>query len=195
MQENVYAVPESNLEVLPVPTQHMFYVVSKKKFLILFFSTFSLYGIYWNFKNWSLYKKYHNDNMWPIMRAIFSVFFTHSLFSEIDSRLKKINTEFSWNASVTATFVVIVLILSNVIDRIAGYTEDWVMLLVFPILIIHGGLLLKAQVAINIACEDQKGATNSKLTLLNWVWIVIGSLFAATAIGGSILIILNPEGV
>ena len=80
MQENVYAVPESNLEILPESPRHMFYVVSKIKFLVLFFATFSLYGVYWNFKNWSLYKNYHNDDIWPIMRAIFSVFFTHSLF-------------------------------------------------------------------------------------------------------------------
>jgi hypothetical protein len=130
------------------------------------------------------------------MRAIFSIFFTHSLFNEIDFRLKKIDTNFSWNASVLATFVVIILIVSNVIDRIAEYSKaDWVMLLVFPILIIHGLLLLKAQSAINIACEDPRGITNKEFTWLNWVWIILGSLFVATATAGIILAFLNPESV
>ena len=194
MQENVYAVPESNLDISPAPARQMFYVVSKAKFLVLFFSTFSLYGVYWNFKNWSCYKSYHNDDMWPIMRAIFSVFFTHSLFSEIDFRLKKMDTSFTWNASVLATFVVIILILSNVIDRIATYANaDWLMLLAFPILIVHGLLLLKAQRAINIACEDPEGLTNKTFTGLNWMWIILGVVFTVTTIAGSVLFFLYPE--
>jgi hypothetical protein len=66
----------------PVQTTKMeFYAVSQKKFLIMYIGTLGLYSVYWFYKHWSLYKKSENEEMWPIMRSIFQIFFTHSLFS------------------------------------------------------------------------------------------------------------------
>ncbi len=196
MQENVYAIPESNIDTLQIPVRQMFYVVSKTKFLVLFFCTFGLFSIYWHFKNWKLYKSYHNENMMPVMRAIFSVFFTHALFSVVDMRIKDLNKEFVWNHSLYATLVVTVVILSNILDRVSSYSSyEWISILVLPLLILHGWLLAKAQAAINICCEDPLGISNNQFTWLNWIWILLGGLFVLTVIFGVVLIVLELQGI
>lgn len=196
MQENVYAIPESNIDTLQIPVRQMFYVVSKTKFLVLFFCTFGLFSIYWHFKNWKLYKSYHNENMMPVMRAIFSVFFTHALFSVVDMRIKDLNKEFVWNHSLYATFVVTVVILSNILDRVSSYSSyEWISILVLPLLILHGWLLAKVQAAINICCEDPLGISNNQFTWLNWIWILLGGLFVLTVIFGVVLIVLELQGI
>ncbi len=106
MQENVYAVPESILnDSQVVPVRQMFYVVSKTKFLVLFFCTFGMYSLYWHFKNWKQYKDYHKDRIIPALRAIFSIFFTHSLFSEVDGVLKRSEKKFDWDPTSCASWV------------------------------------------------------------------------------------------
>ena len=57
MNENVYKVPESNLIAGSDQLDGDFYVVGKIKFLVLFFSTFGLYSLYWFYRNWKLYKE------------------------------------------------------------------------------------------------------------------------------------------
>ncbi len=193
MQENVYAVPESILnDSQVVPVRQMFYVVSKTKFLVLFFCTFGMYSLYWHFKNWKQYKDYHKDRIIPALRAIFSIFFTHSLFSEVDGVLKRSEKKFDWDPTSCASWVVVSAILGNVIDRIAESTGvTWLVLIVFPLLAVHGLLLLRAQTAINISCDDPLGITNNKFTGLNWFWIVIGFLFVAIMLFGIFLIFIE----
>lgn len=43
-------------DVVIADAEPMFYVVSKRKFTILFLSTIGLYYLYWFYKNWDRYQ-------------------------------------------------------------------------------------------------------------------------------------------
>lgn len=168
-----------------------FYIVSKKKFIWLYFSTFGFYSIYWFFKNWMIQKKFHRETYWPIMRGLFYIFFTHSLFRQVDKKLKDSDKKYIWDHGGIATQIVILTIASNALGRLAmkyigsPYTDIGSLALAA----VSGVLLLGVQSAINLACNDPEGTSNDKLSPLNIFWIVIGIIFTAL----SILVIFIPE--
>ncbi|WP_049631642.1 hypothetical protein [Cellvibrio sp. pealriver] len=188
MEENIYAAPEATLTNTEADSvEQAFYVVSTAKFLTLFFFTFSLYGLYWHFKNWKQYKIAYDDHEpMPIMRAIFSIFFTHALFFAIDMRLKQLKTNFNWDPSTWATIAVISVFISPIIDHFAETNPavgviDFVSLVLMAI---YGFALFKAQRAINISCNDPTGSSNSNFTFANCVWIFFGSIILTLALIG-----------
>lgn len=194
MDENVYQTPQAELveENIDAPE---FYAVSLNKFLILFFATFSLYQIYWFYKNWSFYSKSSGESMWPIMRGLFSIFFAHSLFSLVDEKLKQVNSNYTWPASMLATIYVIFTIVGNVSDRLSAKDigspiTDFIGLLVLPIV---GWSLYKAQKAVNLSLGDPEGKTNNFLSPLNYVWIILGVVLWAIAGFGLYAITWAPE--
>ncbi|MDF3013351.1 MAG: hypothetical protein K0Q78_1555 [Cellvibrio sp.] len=192
MQENIYAAPEANLATATGSSvEPAFYVVSPVKFLMLYFFTFSFYGLYWHYKNWSQYKIFYRDSEpMPIMRAIFSIFFTHGLFSVIDMRIKDQQRDYSWNPTVWATIGVIALLGARLIDRFtaSGSMSEPIEFVPFPLIIVYGIVLLKAQCAINMSCNDPGGKSNSNFTLANCAWIFFGTIFYCLTLIGLFLL-------
>ncbi len=191
MQENIYAAPEAALtEPEDNSVQPVFYVVSPAKFITLYIVTFSLYGLYWHYKNWQQYKIYYNDNTpMPIMRAIFSIFFTHGLFSVVDMQIKSQQKDFAWKPNVWATVAVIALLASRIINQVtsSGSMSEPIEFLPIPLMVLYGVVLLKAQRAINLGCNDPSGRSNSKFTFANCVWIFFGVAIIALALLGIFL--------
>jgi hypothetical protein len=166
----------------------MFYVVSKRKFAILFLSTFTAYTLYWFYKNWDCYKRKHPEasrfgsTVSPAPRAAFSMFFTHSLFRKIKAHGRDQPALARWRSSLHATIVVALMVLSNFVDSfIAGPAGDvasfaCVFVLVLP--------FLKAQAMINLSCGDPQGRGNDRLSKANWAWVIAGAvLWALLAVG------------
>lgn len=193
MDANIYSPPKANLNIIDLPdidtqTEHQndYYVVASKKFFILFFSTFGFYQIYWFYKNWQLYKARTNEKIWPVMRAIFSIFFIHSLFRNVDNSISASRTEFEWNSNSLATTLVLLKVLENLMDKLSSknlgspYT-DIMTLVIVPII---GWKLHAAQQAINIACNDPDGASNQTFSRANYIWIGIALLFWVLVIVG-----------
>lgn len=159
---------------------HKFYVVSIQKFWILFIASFGLYALYWFYKHWYEIKSFQKSDIWPIPRAIFQVFFTHSLFKEITSTLKNKQISFKWvlPPSLLATIYVVVSIVSNAADRFSRRNDnfsavDVVSLVLLPVL---GWCLAQAQKAANLAVGDAQGASNATMTMTNYVWLVFFGL-------------------
>jgi len=156
-----------------------FYVVSPKKFLILFLGTFGIYTVYWFFKHWSLYKKSVNEDMWPIMRGIFSIFFTHSLFALFEMKYEKKTGEppksINFLATIYVTFAIGCQICSKLSDN--GYGNPITLYLGLLILPVSCWVLYQAQSLANYSGADVKGESNNKLTGLNYFWLVLGAIF------------------
>ena len=56
-----------------------FYVVSARKFWLLFLLTGGIYCVAWFYKNWAHFKRAtKDDDIWPGPRAVFHIFFVHS---------------------------------------------------------------------------------------------------------------------
>lgn len=155
-----------------------FYVVSPKKFLLLFIGTFSLYSFYWFYKNWDLYKKSTDEEMWPIMRAIFSIFFVHSLFELIANKYREQTKEKFISVSYLATIYVILTILSRISDKLSDNEilipfTYYISFLSLPVI---GAIFYKVQLLINTACDIPNGNSNNKLTPLNYMWLILGGV-------------------
>lgn len=156
-----------------------FYIVSPKKFLILFIGTFGIYAVYWFFKHWDQYKKSTNEDMWPIMRGIFSIFFTHSLFALFEMKYKNKTGEMPKSINYLATMYVVVAIICQIFSKLSdnGYGVPltfYFSLFIFPV---SGWVLYKAQSLANFSGDDVNGNSNNKITFLNYIWLILGFAF------------------
>lgn len=194
LSDSIFAPPEADVET-PAERSHDYYVVSPTKFFLLSVLTFDLYVVYWFYRNWRLIKERDKDTSWPPMRGVFFVFFTHSLMTDIVETMKTRGKEYDWQPMTTATFVVIVAIASNVIDRMAtqGVGSPTTDVVGTALAIVLPAILLQGQRAINFACDDVGGKTNSTYTLANWVWMVIGGLVWLLSIFGLYAMLFAPE--
>jgi hypothetical protein len=182
-------------ELSAADTDAMFYVVSRRKFTILFLATLGFYSTYWFYKNWDRVKdasSYATDaksTIWPLPRAIFAVFFVHALFKKIKEHGKEKQQVRLWGNAAHANGVVVLLLLTNVLDRLAGkdigspYFDVLSLLILAPTL----PVFLAAQDIINVTCNDPKGACNDKLTKANAVWIGLGVIFWCLLLLGIVL--------
>ena len=189
----LYAPPQAEIAVADTD-QPDFYVVATWKFYLMSLMTFDLYLVYWFYRNWRNVRLRTGESLWAPARGLFYIFFTHSLFSRVDSKLKEEDYEFSWSPGSLATLLVLMTIISNVLDRlsfkmIGSPATDFLSILMVPIL---PAIALKAQRAINVACGDTDGSQNTKLTAANWIWIVLGGLWWALVMLGLYAILLTP---
>jgi len=190
MSDSFYSTPQSEVGLEEVAEEGEYYVVSTLKFTMLYISTLGIYALYWFYRNWKLHKIKQGLDIWPIPRAIFAIFFIHSLFNNVNSKLKDSGSDFSWKSGIMATLFIVLSIGSSVCDRLADseiglpYTT-FVSLIILPFTFY---ILLKAQKAINTAENDPTGSTNSSITLLNCVWIFLGLLIWGAAIIGVLVV-------
>jgi hypothetical protein len=179
-QFDVYSPPKAAIEpqASAALASDALYVVSPFKFSLLFLATLGIYQVYWFYRNWKRVSQLMHDNLWPIPRALFSVFFTHSLFRWVDQKLSRLEKPFEWSASGTATQVVLLNILISLLDRAAGRSlgspwTDFASLALLPVLLLP---LLRAQKAINHLSGDPLGESNRALTVANVAWLLVGGV-------------------
>ena len=194
MTESIYAPPAAEIEVSE-NADGVYYVVAPGKFLLLTILTMGLYLVYWFYRQWRMVKERDESAIWPVPRGLFYIFFTHSLFSDINERLRDSGTSYEWSPGTSATLVVIVTILSNVLGRMSGENigppfTDILSLAIVPVL---AYLALPAQKAANAASGDASGSSNASFTGANWVWMILGGLIWALSLFGLYFIITQPE--
>jgi hypothetical protein len=169
----------------------LFYVVSKRKFAILFLATFGGYAVYWFYKNWDRYRDGSSfdseaGSIWPFPRAIFAIFFVHSLFRKIKAHAPDKPALTAWASNAHAWQLIVFLLAGDVLDRASArsigspYTDYLSIVIMAPML----ALFLWAQEKINISCDDPSGAGNNRLTKANYFWIILGALWWALVILG-----------
>ena len=194
MSELLYAPPEAEIAVAS-SAEDEFYVVAPRKFYWLSILTFNVYLIYWFYRNWRQVKRQTSESIWPHARGIFFIFFTHSLFGDVDQKIKSLGKQFIWNPNSIATMVVILTVLSNILDRLSSNNigspfTDLVGIGLVPVI---PAILQQAQQAINFACEDPHGASNEAFTLANWVWMIFGALIWLLIMVGLYFMFAEPE--
>ena len=184
MPYDFYKPPQSDLLLLDAEPD--FYIVSARKFLILAVSTLGIYYLYWFYQHWKHQKIKRSEKIWPLPRAIFTVFFTHSLFSRIQHNLKIQQQPFVWAPSFLATVYVFFSVTGSLADRLSGRMEmPMIMMLYgFLTLIPTTYATYKAQQAANLACEDAHGSHNDRITPVNMVWISLGMILWALSLLG-----------
>ncbi|MBX3712327.1 MAG: DUF4234 domain-containing protein [Lysobacter sp.] len=181
-QDNLYAPPTAPIvdpqtEAASRPTP--FYVVSTAKVAVLSIVTFGLYTLYWFWRHWKLHKIDRKLDIWPVPRAVFSIFFAHSLNSEIDHRITRNGERHRWSPGLWATLYVVAVIASRIANRVPETVMSAEMALLASMTAVFAitASLFHAQRAANIASGDPQALSNNRFTVANWVWIVLGGLF------------------
>lgn len=179
MSDNLYAPPQADLVA---PSAHTapqpFYVVSKAKFLTLYVLTFGIYQLYWAYKNWHQFRHASGQELWPVARALFSIFFIHALYREADAILKRDGRSQDWRHDELATLFVGGVILNAVLDGLArqhmGYPFiDIASLALLPVL---AWVTWLGQRGLNAAAGDLHGQSNARFTPINYLFMVLGTL-------------------
>lgn len=156
-----------------------FYVVARTKFFVLFFVTMGFYQLYWFYRHWTRHRGHHKTNISPIWRAIFSIFFTHSLCREIGQSLARAGAAYRWWPALLAWGFVLLQLVSVVSERLAAYEvgSPYTDLLGLAVMVPVAYCMWSIQKAANLACGQPDGESNRKFTWANWVWIVLGGLW------------------
>lgn len=194
MNESIYAPPEADVGDA-LSDEDPYYVVGTRKFYLLSLMTFTLYIVYWFYRNWRSIKLNNREDIWPVPRALFYIFFTHSLLTDVNERLKTVGSDFQWRPGAIAGLFVAIVILSNVLSNLADRSigspaTDLISMALLPLIPF---IMLKAQRAINIASDDPDGSSNQGLTVINWVWLVLGFLGWLLVLVGLYLTLFAPE--
>lgn len=87
--------------------------------------TFGTYTLYWFYKHWKAVEPQLDAKITPALRALFNIFFTHSLFRQIDSGAQRAGLKPEWRPASSATLFVVALVVSQVADRIAARAEEF----------------------------------------------------------------------
>jgi hypothetical protein len=166
---------ESGLEYFPV---------SEGKLMTLYILSFGFYGVYWFYKNWKLQQPKMDKKIFPLMRAIFSIFFTHSLFNRINRSADNLEKKHKFNANLLATFFVVAVIVGNLLDRIAYNTgmleilsSNTVIIISLIIFMFSVYPLAAVQSTVNRINNDMLGYLNHRYSLWNYLLIALGVTF------------------
>lgn len=175
MQDNLYLSSEKQ----KTPE---FYVVSAQKFVILFLGTAGLYMTYWFYKQWECYKRTHQSKHWPIMRALFSVFFVHSLFRILTERYQQKSGKKSGVLKTASILFIIVAAISFFSGNVSDTAEIKPYLILVNLFTtpLFCWFCYQAQWFANYICEDVDGKSNNTFSAANYMWIAFGiTLWAA----------------
>ncbi len=93
-----------------------YFAVSPLKLVVMSFCTFTLYQIYWFYKNWWLVKERERSNINPAMRSVFAYFFCYSLFSKLRDTAQENHVAVTLPAGPLAALWIVVTLLSILPD-------------------------------------------------------------------------------
>jgi hypothetical protein len=160
-----------------------FYVVSVPKLTILFIATLGVYGVYWFYRNFSIRKRAFGLDISPVARGIFSLFFAHELFREMDVAAGQRGDRPSFNAKSQATLYVVLGVLAAVLSRLPlnGLLPQIVTLGLGLAAVVP---LIAAQKVANYASGDPSGETNAGIDVGSVLACLAGAAFWALILLG-----------
>lgn len=175
MNDNIYAPPTAELTAT-VKTSSEFYIISKTKLLVLSVLSFGLYTYIWSYKNWSLYKKAHQLDIWPLARATFFIFFIHQLYRRADDCVARSGRKFDFDFEQWATVFVVLTVGVRLFQAMASRIDGWYFYKPLAILAVPlcAYILQRGQGLVNFAAHDPEGRSNARFNLWNYLVIVPG---------------------
>lgn len=178
MEHNPYQAPLAVVTDEVADAEQPFFVVTPRKLLLMQLGTGGLYGVYWFYGHWKAQNAQPGRDYWPVPRAIFSIFFAHSLFAEIRRISEQRAGAAPFASSLFATIYVSAMLASWLIGQLDRFGVSALAIQAIALLMIvpTTWALYRAQLAANHACGNDEGAANASLSAANFVWLVIGAL-------------------
>ncbi|WP_431146424.1 hypothetical protein [Pseudomonas alvandae] len=160
-------------EVTLEKAETKFYVVSRNKLILMSVLSSGFYLPYWHYRNWKAYRTATGEKVWPLIRAFLNIFFVYSLATKIQRQLNSSGGQYEWHPRLLALVIMVVGIFVNSMVylpiSVKAYLPISLFLMVFSTL-----CLLRFQAAINHLEGDPEGRQNSRITLANGAWILVG---------------------
>jgi len=168
----------------PVPIK--FYGVSLRKLIIFNVLTCRFYTIYWFCKNWLMVREVEQEDILPIARGLFSIFFCIELFEKIFLRVK-IEKKQVLSARGLGWLYIFLSLTGAVISRI-NFMPPIAHLLALLILVSTTLPLIYVQRAINLNNKnlDSSFEPENNFSGKEKVVLAVGSVFFALLIIGYI---------
>lgn len=139
VEEGIFKKDISDIEYFSTPLTRL---------VLLSVLTFGFYELFWFYKNWEAIKKAEQQQLSPFWRAIFAVFYCHSLFKKVLQSAKKYGYGDSYSPEFLATLYVLLFFIGNGVSMIEDTTFEfdivWLLVAVSPFV-----PLLLVQKAIN----------------------------------------------
>lgn len=194
--QDIYKSPEADLAIEKRGDDDVdFFAVSLTKLSVMYIFTFGLYLLVFFYQNWKIQKTKHELNVIPVLRAVFSIFFVHSLFSRMKGEAEKKGLETDVAFSALATVYVILSIaawlLSNIPAEGVEFAIGYSVSLVLTLAILYP--LRRVQKVVNLINDDERGEINSHYTGYNWLFIALGAVIWPFSLIGVYAAVLFPE--
>lgn len=145
-----------------------FYYVSVKKLAIMSVVTFGIYALFWFYKNWSYVNEHGKNKVMPLARSIFSPITFYDLIKEIGKAGAAQGLPCKLPAALLAIVYLVVVLLdrSGMGDRLFSLGGLFGFLGFVPLLVV--------QRYVNTLNTESPTPINSRFTVVNWIFIVIG---------------------
>jgi hypothetical protein len=168
----------------PLPATTLFLYIPVARLILMSIVSFSLYEAYWMYKNWRYVQERDNLKIQPFWRAVFGIFFCHSLLRRIheDNEARSLQVP-SFSPNGLATGWVVLMIITNALSRVPGITASIVAVFIPSFL-----CLVPVQNYLNSVNEQRSPGQR----YYRWSWgqivlLVAGVLFWALLLAGLVL--------
>lgn len=163
------SVPELAGESTPL------FAVGIPKFVLMMLATFGVYQVFWGYKQWVAIRKRTGEEMMPLARAFFAIFFFHQLVQEVNATATALHVERRLPGGwLTMLFVLL------------WFSQ----LLPDPYWLVWFAIIMPLAMVQHLANEaNQKAAPladrNARIRRWNWLAIILGIPFFALAVYGT----------
>ncbi len=175
---NPYAAPKTTgaPSVPPVVGLTPFFPTAIWKLIVLYTASLGTYTLYWFYQHWKRARNSMPRPIMPFWRAVFYIFFTHSLFQLVSDHARARGLITRWPAGLLATIFVLLQIVERIVDRITAKSEQFGTLDFVGFGLMFAGLipLIVVQATANQVNGDPGGRLNETLTGANLIVILIG---------------------
>ncbi len=174
-----------------------FYIISVSKFWILNILTMGAFSTVWLYLQWHRQNLAGRERVEPFWRTVFSLFFYHSLVERVKTQTEVTEVSNNWNGKLVATLNVCTLLLSRIASRIedhfivTGKDPGFFGVLSWGLIVILYFFKWNIQSKINLGYGDPTGASNSKVTGRNILWILVFWVVLISAV--TIWVFFNGE--
>jgi hypothetical protein len=172
---NPYAPPTAVVADLELPsdvgTEPPFFAVSVTKLVIMSLCTFSVYEVYWFYRQWKRIAEREQSGISPLARAIFTFFFCYQCFGHI----RDFDAEADTGRRLAAGPLAIGWIVTTILWRLPD-PYSWISMLSVVFLVpvqLHANRLN--------ASANPAHDRNARFSTWNWVAVVVAVLMVMLA--------------
>jgi hypothetical protein len=157
--------------------EYDFFPVGPTKFIVLSIFTIGTYKLYWSYKNWDRIQRRTREPLSPSLRAVFTVWWTFSLFDRMRSHLARASMPVKWSPrELAGTYLIL-----SLCWRLPG---AWLLVGMASFLTFLP--VIKSVHALNSRSEASEGR-NESFSAANVLTIVIGGVLLLLVVIGSFM--------